>query len=43
MLGATGVSASAAWMVLVGVIAVTLAASMAWFAHFEYTAREDAE
>ena len=43
MLGAGGVSASAAWLVLVGVIAVTLAASMAWFAHFEYTAREDAE
>ncbi|RYG26279.1 hypothetical protein EON82_03970 [bacterium] len=43
MLGSGGVSASVAWMVLVGVIAVTLSASMAWFAHFEYTAREDAE
>lgn len=43
MLGATGVSANAAWMVLLGVIAVSLAGSMAWFAHFEYTAREDAE
>lgn len=43
MLGATGVSANAAWLVLVGVIGVTFAASMAWFAHFEYTAREDAE
>ena len=43
MLGATGVSANVAWLVLLGVIAVTFAASMAWFSHFEYTAREDAE
>ena len=43
MLGATGVSANVAWLVLLGVIGVTFAASMAWFAHFEYVAREDAE
>lgn len=43
MLGATGLPASAAWLVLLGVIGVTFAASMAWFTHFEYTAREDAE
>jgi ABC-2 type transport system permease protein len=43
MLGATGLSAGAAWLVLGCVIALTLGASMAWFAHFEYTAREDAE
>ena len=43
MLGATGVSSNAAWLVLLGVIGVTFAASMAWFSHFEYTAREDAE
>ncbi len=43
MLGATGVSANAAWLVLLAVIGITFATSMAWFAHFEYTAREDAE
>ena len=43
MLNVTGVSANAAWAILFGVVAVTFAASMAWFAHFEYTAREDAE
>lgn len=43
MLGASNVSASVSWLVLLGVIAVTFAGSMAWFAHFEYTAREDAE
>ncbi len=43
MLGATGISAGAAWVVLAVVIAVTLGISMAWFSHFEYTAREDAE
>lgn len=43
MLGAGGVSTNASWFVLLGVIGVTFAASMAWFSHFEYTAREDAE
>lgn len=43
MLGATGVSPSVAWLVLLGIVGVTFAASMAWFSHFEYTAREDAE
>ncbi len=43
MLGASGISANAAWFVLLGVIGVTFAAAMAWFSHFEYTAREDAE
>lgn len=43
MLGAGGVSVNASWLVLFGVIGVTFAASMAWFSHFEYTAREDAE
>ena len=43
MLGATGVSATVAWGVLLAVIAVSFVGSMAWFAHFEYVAREDAE
>lgn len=37
------VSSSVAWLVLLGLIGVTFAGSMAWFSHFEYTAREDAE
>lgn len=43
MLGASGLTAGPAWLVLATVIAVTLGISMAWFSHFEYTAREDAE
>lgn len=43
LLNVTGISANVAWLVLLGVIGVTFAASMAWFAHFEYTAQEDAE
>ena len=43
MLNVTGVSSNVSWLVLLGVVGFTFAASMAWFAHFEYTAREDAE
>ena len=43
MLGTSGTSTSVAWLVLLGVIGVSFAASMAWFSHFEYVAREDAE
>ena len=43
LLASSGLSTGVSWAILLGLIVLTLAGSMAWFAHFEYTAREDAE
>ncbi len=43
MIASSGLPVNVSWLVLAGVVVVTLLGSMAWFAHFEYVAREDAE